>query len=48
MDTAGAPPYSWTNWLRAGYPIWGREFKEGWTVTAPVGNSASSTATTSS
>jgi hypothetical protein len=30
MDDVGSPLFSWTNWLRAGNPLWGREFKEGW------------------
>jgi hypothetical protein len=30
MDDEGSPAFSWTNWLRRGNPLWGREFKEGW------------------
>jgi hypothetical protein len=32
MDDEGSPPFSWINWVRSGYPIWGREFREGWNV----------------
>lgn len=31
-DEAGAPAFSWTNWLRQGFPLWGREYREGWEV----------------
>jgi hypothetical protein len=30
MDDCGAPPFSWTNWVRRGNPLWGREFREAW------------------
>jgi hypothetical protein len=30
MDDEGSPPFSWINWSRNGYPLWGREFREGW------------------
>ena len=30
LDLEGAHTYSWNNWLRCGYPLWGREFREGW------------------
>ena len=30
MDDYGSPAFSWMNWCRAGYPLWGREFREGW------------------
>src|SRR5262249_4168894 len=30
MDDGDNPPFSWTNWLRRGQPIWGREFREAW------------------
>lgn len=32
MDGVGHPAFSWQNWLRAGNPLWGREFKEGWEI----------------
>jgi hypothetical protein len=31
-DDVGRPLFSWTNWLRHGLPLWGREFREGWEV----------------
>jgi hypothetical protein len=30
MDDLGSPAFSWINWLKLGYPLWGREFREGW------------------
>ena len=30
MDDQGSPPFSWINWVTSGYPLWGREFREGW------------------
>ena len=30
MDDHGSPRYSWINWVASGYPLWGREFREGW------------------
>jgi hypothetical protein len=30
MDGRDAPPFSWTNWLQSGNPLWGREFREAW------------------
>lgn len=30
MDDCGSPRFSWMNWVRYGYPLWGREFREGW------------------
>jgi hypothetical protein len=30
MDDHGSPPFSWVNWMQAGNPLWGREFREGW------------------
>jgi hypothetical protein len=30
MDTQGAPPFSWINWVNRGNPLWGREYKEAW------------------
>jgi hypothetical protein len=30
MDDRGSPRFSWINWIRSGYPFWGREFREGW------------------
>ncbi len=30
MDSQGSPSFSWTNWLRSGNPLWGREYKEAW------------------
>lgn len=32
LDGFGDPAYSWVNWVQTGSPLWGREFKEGWTV----------------
>lgn len=29
-DEAGAPPYSWCNWLGANGPLWARDFREAW------------------
>jgi hypothetical protein len=26
----GSEGYSWVNWLRRGYPLWGREYREAW------------------
>lgn len=31
-DDAGEPVFSWTNWLRHGFPLWGREYREGWEI----------------
>jgi hypothetical protein len=30
MDSSGSPLFSWANWVDAGHPQWGREFKESW------------------
>lgn len=30
MDDRGSPRFSWTNWVRCGNPLWGREFREAW------------------
>jgi len=30
IDSYGAPQFSWINWLRSGYPLWGREYREAW------------------
>jgi hypothetical protein len=30
-DDEGSPWFSWTNWLRDGNPLWGREYREAWT-----------------
>jgi hypothetical protein len=30
LDDLGLPAFSWINWLKMGYPLWGREFREGW------------------
>jgi hypothetical protein len=32
IDSIGAPPFSWTNWMASGGPLWGREFREGWEI----------------
>jgi hypothetical protein len=31
-DDHGFPIFSWANWLRAGNPLWGREYRECWTL----------------
>jgi hypothetical protein len=30
IDGDGSPPFAWTNWIRNGSPLWGREYREGW------------------
>lgn len=30
MDNRGSPRFSWSNWVKSGNPLWGREFREAW------------------
>jgi|SRR5579875_709180 len=44
VDSHGSPPFSWINWLKMGYPMWGREFREGWDFNGLAGPDCSAEA----